>query len=40
MASSLKGASILVGRIFVVKWSGVQPVALRLGILVFAPFQI
>jgi len=32
--------TILVGRISSVKWTGVQPVALRLGVIVFAPFQI
>jgi len=32
--------TILVGRMFSVKWTGVQPVALRLGVIVFAPFQI
>jgi len=32
--------TILVGRISWVKWTGVQVVALRLGIIVFAPFQI
>ena len=31
---------ILVGRISSVKWTGVRPVALRLGVIVFAPFQI
>jgi len=32
--------TILVGRISSVKWTGVQPVALRLGVIIFAPFQI
>jgi len=32
--------TILVGRISLVKWTGVQPIALRLGVIVFAPFQI
>jgi len=32
--------TILVGRISSVKWTGVQPVALRLGVIVFALFQI
>jgi len=32
--------TILVGRISSVEWTGVQPVALRLGVIVFAPFQI
>ena len=31
--------TILVGRIFSVKWTGVQPVALRLGVIVLPPFQ-
>jgi len=30
----------LVGRISSVKWTGVQLVALHLGVIVFAPFQI
>jgi len=32
--------TILVGRIFSVKWAGVQLVALRLGFIAFALFQI
>jgi len=32
--------TILVGRISSVKWTGVQPAALHLGVIVFAPFQI
>jgi len=32
--------TILVGRISPVKWTGVQPVALHLGVIVFAPSQI
>jgi len=32
--------TILVGRISSAKWTDVQPVALRLGVIVFAPFQI
>jgi len=32
--------TILVGRISSVKWTGVQPVELRLGVIVFAPLQI
>jgi len=32
--------TILVESISSVKWTGVQPVALRLGVIVFAPFQI
>jgi len=32
--------TILIGRISLVKWTGVQPVALRVGVIVFAPFQI
>jgi len=32
--------TILVGRIASVKWTGVQPVALRLDVIVFASFQI
>ena len=32
--------TILVGRISSVKWTGVQPVALRLRVIVFAQFQI
>jgi len=32
--------TILVGRISSVKWTGVQLVALRLGVIVFAQFQI
>jgi len=38
-AVSLSG-HFLVGRISSVKWTGVQPVALRLGVIVFALFQI
>ena len=32
--------TIFVGSISLVKWTGVQPVALRLGVIVIAPFQI
>jgi len=32
--------TILVGRISSVKWTGVQPAALRLEVIAFAPFQI
>jgi len=32
--------TILVGRISSVKWTDVQLVALRLGVIAFAPFQI
>jgi len=52
MASGLEGAqfpphppfypcwTILVGRISSVKWTVVELVALHLGVIVFAPFQI
>ena len=50
MASGVKGASqyirrftcwtILVGRISLVKWTGVQLAALCLGVIVFSPFKI